>query len=135
MLLEINLRDRAISYPLCINKSITLKSAAQKVIWDFEIFSQNAFQLISHVLIVRLIFVRQALNVVENIFDFLNIFGDYPKFFLRIVQTFSFDVFDFIHRVFLLFSPLQLLIQEVENHKIQTPQIVSPREVLSLVRA
>ena len=55
--------------------------------------------------------------------------GD-PEFLIRLPHALRFDGFDLIHRVVLLLSPLELLVQEVQYHEVQGPEVVPPTEIL-----
>lgn len=39
------------------------------------------------------------------------------------------DCFDFVHGVFLFLAPLELFFEEIEDDEIETPEIISPRQV------
>jgi len=85
----------------------------------------NIFELVSDQCVVRLILVTQALNMIKYFFNFRDVLSYNPKLFFRITETLLLNIFNFIHRVFFLFSPLQFFVQEVKNHKVQTPHIIS----------
>lgn len=63
--------------------------------------------------------------MIEDVFHFLEIFGNYPKLFLRVIQALGLNVLDLFHRVLFLLSPFKFLVQEIENDKVQTPKIIS----------
>ena len=71
--------------------------------------------------------------MVENVLNFRDVFSYNPELLLRIIQAVGFNVFDFVHSVFFLFSPFELLVEEVKDHKVETPQIVSSGKVLFMV--
>ena len=68
--------------------------------------------------------------MVKDFFDLRNVFRYDPQFLLWVTQAFIFYVLHFVHGVFFLLSPLQLLIEEIENYEVETPHIISPWEVL-----
>ena len=128
LLLENNLWNwySASSYPLDSRETRNRTS----LIHHFNVFVKDTFKLVSDVLIVRLVLVLQTCNVIENVLNFLYIFCHNPQFWFGIIQTFGLYVLNFIHGVFFLFSPLEFLIKEVENNKVQAPNIISSWKVL-----
>lgn len=82
--------------------------------------------------------------MLENGANFRNsLGGPSPELLIRVLHdALSFDVTNFIHRIgcifagshlfLFLFSPEKLLIEEIQNNKIQTPQIISSRQVLKV---
>ncbi len=67
------------------------------IVWNIQVFVENAFQLAPNKFIVRLIFVVKTLKMIENVLNFLNVFCHNPKFLFRIIQTFCLNVLDLIH--------------------------------------
>lgn len=72
--------------------------------------------------------------MVENVLYFWYVFSHDPKFLFRIIEAVCLDVLDLIHSVLLLLPPLELLVKEVKDHKVQTPQIISSRQILTDVK-
>lgn len=70
----------------------------------------------------------------EDSSHFFEPLGFMPEFFSGVAETFNFYVLHFIHCVFFLLSPFEFFIEEVENHKVQTPQVVSSGQVLKLIQ-
>lgn len=71
----------------------------------------------------------------KNLLHFFNALGRAnPELALRILDALGLDLFDLDYRVVSLLSPLKFLIQEVEHCKVETPQIISTRQVDIIVR-
>lgn len=96
---------------------------------DLQVPIQNTFKLSSDVGIARLVLIVQTLQVKEYILHLRNVFRDDPEFLLRIVETVGLNILDFVHSVLLLFPPLEFLIEKVEYHEVQAPEIISSREI------
>lgn len=69
----------------------------------------------------------------EDSVHLLDILRSYPKLLPRVVKALLLDVFDLIHGRFLLVSPLELLVQEVEDDEVERPEVISSREVDAIV--
>ena len=82
----------------------------------------NADQLLPNFEIVGLICVFQRANVVEDIFDLLDILRFVgPQVLLGVRETACFDRFDRLHGEVSILAPFQLLFEEIEYDKIVTP--------------
>lgn len=46
-----------------------------------------------------------------------------------VVEALGFDILDLVHGVLLYFSPAKFFFKKIKNHKVETPQIVTPRQV------
>jgi len=103
LLLEVELVDR----------KGTLWILSGKHVWDIHIASNDVLELVPYQRIVRLIRILQPVQVVEDNLNFIDAFGFMPELLMGVAKALDLDVFDFIHGVFLLFSPLELLIEEV----------------------
>ena len=79
---------------------------------------------------MRLVLVPERLDVIEYVPDLDHVPGGDPEFLLRLPHAISLDGLDLIHRVVLLLTPLELLVQEVQDHEVQGPEVVPPTEVL-----
>lgn len=101
-----------------IKSSSLVLHAIHVVTGDVNVLSKDTLKLVPNVLIVRNVFVCETLKMVENVLHLLNILGCDPKFLLRVVETFRLDVLNLVHCVFLLFSPLQFLVEEVQYHEV-----------------
>ena len=53
----------------------------------------------------------------------------YPELTLRIFETLGFDLFDLNYRVVSLLSPLKFFIEKIKHRKVQTPKVVSTRQI------
>ena len=80
---------------------------------DFNLPLADALQLISDQIIVWLVRVIEAFYVIENAPHFGYVFCHNPQLFLWMGEAVVLDIFYFVHRVFLLFSPLKLFIQKI----------------------
>jgi hypothetical protein len=86
----------------------------------------DADQLVFDELVVGHVLVLEALDVVEDVLDLLNILGFVPEQSLWRVEAIGLDVLYFVHCVLLDLTPDKLLFQEVKNDKVQTPEIIAP---------
>lgn len=96
---------------------------------NFYVFVKDILKLVSYITVVWLVIVLQTFNVIENVLNLLHVFGYNPKFRFGIIQTFNFYVLNLVYLIF-LFSPLELLLKEVKNKKVQAPYIISPWKIL-----
>lgn len=95
----------------------------------------NRDQLVSAELVVWLVDVVKTFDVVEDVFHLRNFFGwAHPKSFFGMPKTFCLDFLDLVNRVVTLFTPLQLLVQEVEHGEVEAPNVVTARKVNVIVR-
>ena len=91
-------------------------------------------ELLLDLVVVWLVGVLERPDVVEDIFDFLDVLRLVdPKILLRILKTSRFDLLYSLHRVFPVLTPLQLLLEEVQDDEVQTPEVVPPRQVYVVV--
>lgn len=68
--------------------------------------------------------------MVKDIFDLLDALGLVgPKILLRILETACLDCLDSFHGIVAILPPLQLLLQEVHNDEVETPQVISSAQV------
>lgn len=88
-------------------------------IWNIFSFSHDTSQVVPNQLIVWTILVFQRLDMVKYVPYLHHLLCGKPQFFSRLVKACLLDVFNLVHGVVLLFSPLEFLVQEVENHKIE----------------
>jgi len=77
-----------------------------------------ALELSSDESIVWDVFILERLKMMKNGFDFWYIFSSNPKLFFWVINALCFNMFDLVHGVFFLFSPLKFLIQEIKDNKI-----------------
>jgi hypothetical protein len=54
--------------------------------------------------------------------------------FLWVLEASSFDIFYLIHGIFFDLSPNELFLKEIENDKVKTPKIISPRQINIVMR-
>ena len=87
--------------------------------------ASDAAQLVSDVGVVRLGGVLQRLEVVEDVFDFMEVFSGNPQLFLGVLEAVGLDLLDLVHGVLLLLPPLEFLLEEVQDDEVQTPQVIS----------
>lgn len=97
---------------------------------DFNVPTQDALQLASYIAVVRAVLVVETFQMIEYVLDFRDTFSDYPEFLFWIGKTIGLDILDFVHCVLLLLSPLKLLVEEVKDHEVETPKVISSRKVL-----
>ena len=95
----------------------------------------NANQLLPNFEIVGLVCVLQRANVVEDIFDLLDILRLVgPQVLLGVIKTACFDRFDRLHGEVSILAPFQFLFEEIEDDKIVTPQVVPATQINIVVR-
>lgn len=87
-------------------------------------FGHDTSQVVPNQLIVRTVLVIQRLDMVKYVPHLHHLLCGKPQFFPRLVKACLLDVFNLVHSVVLLLSPLEFLVQEVENHKIERPEVV-----------
>lgn len=85
--------------------------------------------------VVGFVLIGKTLDMVEDVAHLRDVLGHDPQLLLGVAEALSFYVFDFIHCVLLLFPPFEFFVQKVEDHKIETPHVISPRQVLSKISA
>ena len=61
----------------------------------------------------------------ENCLNLFYLFCCLPQFPLWVFEAVCLYFLNFVHRVLLVGSPLELLLKEVEDHEVQTPKIIS----------
>ena len=90
----------------------------------------NLKELMDDVLVVRLVRIVKLLDLLQDLLDLFDAFcRTNPQLSLRILQAFGFDVLHLDNREVALLSPLQLLIQEVQHGKVQTPHVITSSQV------
>lgn len=96
---------------------------------DWLVVFVNTDKLLLDIVVVRFVDILEPVQVLEYVFDLLQVLSFLPKFLLRVLEALSFDAFDLVHGVLLDFSPDQFFLEEVKNDEVETPQVVSPRQV------
>ena len=97
---------------------------------DLHVRVEYGLQIVADELIVRLVLVSQRLDMIEYVPHLDHVPCGDPEFLLGLGHAVSLNGLDLIHRVVLLLSPLEFLIEEVEDHEVQGPEVVPPAEVL-----
>lgn len=97
---------------------------------DLHVGVEYGLQVVADELIIRLVLVSQRLDMIEYVPHLDHVPGGDPEFLLGLGHAISLDGLDLIHRVILLLSPLEFLIEEIEDHEVQGPEVVPPAEVL-----
>lgn len=85
----------------------------------------DTLQLVPYEFVVWPVLILQTLQVGEDVLDFVELSCLYPKLLCWVLQASHLNGLDFIHCVLLLLSPLQLFVQEVKDHEVKTPKVVS----------
>lgn len=101
--------------------------------WDVLCISQDTLQVVSHQAVVGTVLVVESLQVVVDVLDLLVMASRKPELLVGSVETGFLNVFNLVHGIVLLLAPFQLLVQEVEDHEVEGPEVISPREVLQWV--
>jgi hypothetical protein len=65
----------------------------------------DTYQLFFDVAVIRLVHVLKLVQVMENVFDLLEVFSFVPEMLFRIFEAASLNIFYFIHCVLFHFSP------------------------------
>ena len=52
-----------------------------------------------------------------------------PKVPLRVFEALGFNVLHLVHGVLLHLSPHEFLLEEIQDHEVQTPKVISPRKI------
>lgn len=107
-----------------------VERGALQVVRDFGASHVDALELISDEFVVRSVFVLERADVLKDDFDFIQVASLEPELLFGIAQTVCLDVPHLVHSVLLLLSPLQLLVEEVENDEVVAPEVVSPGQIL-----
>ena len=88
---------------------------------DLHVGVEYGLQIVADDLIVRLVLVSQLLDMIEYVPHLDHVPCGDPEFLLGLGHAVSLDGLYLIHGVVLLLSPLEFLIQEVENYEVQGP--------------
>ena len=93
------------------------------VVIDFD-------EVIEDGLVVRAVFVVELLNQIENVFDLWHVTGRAnPQLTSRVFEALGLDVLHLVDGEVALFTPLQLLVQEVEHREVERPDVIPARQV------
>ena len=114
---------------MIISKLGIVAELISRLLVNWLIVLINADELIFYVLVVGHISVLESLDIVKDVFDFLNVFGLVPKKSFWRFKTPSLDILDLIHSIFFNFSPHQFFFQKVKYYEIKAPEIISSRQV------
>lgn len=94
----------------------------------------NRNELPFDIVVVGLIGIRELLEVHEDVFHLLEVLGLLPEVSLWVLDALGFDVLDFVHGVLFYLSPDQFFLKEIEDHEVETPKIISTREIDVVMR-